>query len=73
MKSDHWKEDSGKRSLNERVIEEESEKTRRRMNKMREKKDNGRGNGIWHDAMRSEGSYTSLFLYSNHLRLKMML
>lgn len=39
---------------------------RERMKKdVREKEDNGRGNGIWHDAMRSEGSYTSLFLYSS--------
>jgi len=33
---------------------------------VREEDDNGRGNGKWHDAVRSEGSYTSLFLYSSN-------
>lgn len=42
-----------------------SKKCEKNEEDMREEEDNGRGNGKWHDAMRSEGSYTSLFLYSN--------
>jgi len=53
-------EDSEKRSL----MNKKKRKSKKDEEDMRQKEDNGRGNGKWHDAMRSEGSYTSLFLYS---------
>lgn len=57
-------EDSGERSLMNMFIKEKRENEKDQED-MRQEEDNGRGNGIWHDAVRSEGSYTSSFLYSS--------
>lgn len=61
---DCWNEESGKRSLtNYQNKKWENEKKMKKY--VREEEDNERGNGKWHDDdMRSEGSYTFLFLYS---------
>lgn len=53
-------EDSGERSLMNMFIKEKRENEKDQED-MRQEEDNGRGNGKWHDAVRSEGSYTSLF------------
>lgn len=53
----------GKRKPNEQVIKDKRKNEEKAEEDMREEEDNGRGNGKWHDAVRSEGSYTSLFLY----------
>lgn len=62
----------GKKKPNEWVVggKREKKKPRREMKKDVREKDNGRGNGKWHDAMRSEGSYThlSFFIRAGHLR-----
>lgn len=52
--------DSGERSLMNMFIKEKRENEKDEED-MRQEEDNGRGNGKWHDAVRSEGSYTSLF------------
>lgn len=49
------------RKPNKHVINDKRENEEKAEEDMPEEEDNGRGNGKWHDAMRSEGSYTLSF------------